>query len=235
MKPRLGHIRDFFFDLDGTLADSASGLSGSIQVAFAAAGKAMPVADVAPFIGPGIRTILQNMDPSLVSAEIDEMERAFRADYDVEGVLRTEMFGGAAEVLRALHDAGARLFVVTNKPKLATGRLLEKHGLAGLFVAVVSRNSREPAFASKGEMLRETMRAFGAEAATSVMIGDTAEDAEAAHEAGVAFAHATYGYGTCGEAEVSLGNLSDLLRHCVRDSCGLESIARHAREGGVRP
>ena len=224
--PRLQDVRDFFFDLDGTLADSASGLSGSIKVAFQAVGRRMPVADVSPYIGPGIRVILANMDPALTAEQIDSMERAFRADYDAEGVLRTEMFADVAKVLGALRDAGARLFVVTNKPKLATARLLEKHGLTGMFTAVVSRNSREPAYQSKGEMLRDTMRAYRAEATTSVMVGDTAEDGEAAREAGVLFAHATYGYGTCGEAQVTLGCFGDLLGHCVRR--GNEWTERHA-------
>ena len=213
--PRLRHIRNYFFDLDGTLADSASGLSGSIALAFAAVGRAMPVKDVTPYIGPGIRVILANMDPALTELEIDAMEQTFRTDYDAAGVLRTEMFAGTAEVLTGLRDAGARLFVVTNKPELATGRLLAKQGLDAIFTEVVSRNSREPAFANKGEMLLATMRAHGAEAATSLMVGDTAEDAEAAREAGVLFAHASYGYGTCGTAEVTLRCVGDLLTHCV--------------------
>lgn len=174
----------------------------------------MPMQDVTPYIGPGIRTILINMDPALLDEQVDAMERAFRADYDFEGVLRTEMFAGTPEVLSALSDAGARLFIVTNKPELATRRLLQKHGMYGMFAAVVSRNSRTPAFQSKGEMLLATMSAHGADAAKSVMIGDTPEDAEAAREAGIAFAHASYGYGKCDGAEFSLSCVRDLLMHC---------------------
>lgn len=215
--PALRDVRWFFFDLDGTLADSVTGLQGSIEAAFVAVGRRLPVADLRAWIGPGIRTILRNVDGSLVDAELDAMERVFRADYDGEGVLRTEMFAGVVPLLQGLKRDGRRLFVVTNKPKLATGRLLAARELSSLFEDVVSRDSRDPAYASKGEMLQETARRHGADVAASVMVGDTEEDAAAAVHAGMRFVHAAYGYGTYADA----GGLRLMCAGDLVGMCGL--------------
>lgn len=215
LTPALEHVRWFFFDLDGTLADSVSGLQGSIEMAFRAVGRGMPEVDLRRWIGPGIRTILRNLDGSLTEAELDAMEQAFRADYDNSGVLRTKLFASVPALLQALRRDGRHLVIVTNKPKLATGRLLEKHALAGLFEDVVSRDSRQPVYASKGEMLQDTMRKHSADPGASVMVGDTEEDAAAAMQAGMRFIHAAYGYGICADtAHPRLQDAGELLGMC---------------------
>ena len=208
-----------FVDLDGTLADSLPGLTTSIAAAFAACGRAMPQLDLRPFIGPGIRTILQNLSPDVTVAEIDVMEKAFRASYDTSGVLMTELFPGAVPILHALRQGGCELFVVTNKPKLATATLLEKFQLTGLFTEVLSRNSRQPPYGGKAEMLHELILHQGADPANSLMVGDTAEDLEAALSCGVPFVHAAYGYGTIPNPEVAaIATLSALLDICCPPS-----------------
>lgn len=185
-----------FFDLDGTLADSMPGLRVSIAEAFAATGRTLPDIDLRPYIGPGIRTILRNLDASLTDGEIDRMECFFRASYDTTGVLNTTLFPDVETTLRSLKAGGRELFIITNKPKVATTTLMDKFGLRELFTGVISRNSRDPAYASKVEMLAETVAHHQADPSRSVMVGDTLEDLHAAHAAGMHFVHATYGYGT---------------------------------------
>ncbi len=185
----------FFFDLDGTLADSLPGLEASIVEALASGGRTLRVGSVRPYIGPGIRTILKNLEPELTEGDLDGMERTFRASYDVKGVRNTLLFEGVKTTLEALKQSGAELFIVTNKPKLATANLMEQHGMTGLFREMVSRNSREPAYASKGEMLVELVKRHGVDVERAVMVGDTAEDMYAARDAGIPFAFVEYGYG----------------------------------------
>ena len=185
----------FFFDLDGTLADSLPGLQASIAEALASGGRTLTTTDLRPYIGPGIRTILKSLDPGLSDADLDGMERCFRASYDVRGVRNTLLFDGVKSTLDALHSAGAELFIVTNKPKLATTNLVEMYGLGQLFRETVSRNSREPAYASKSEMLVDLIKRHAVDCTRAVMVGDTAEDMHAAREAGVRFAFVEYGYG----------------------------------------
>lgn len=209
----------FFFDLDGTLADSLPGLESSIVEALASGGRTLRVENLRPYIGPGIRTILKNLEPGLTEQDLDGMERCFRASYDVNGVRNTLLFDGVKATLEVLRDAGAELFIVTNKPKFATANLMEQHGMAGLFREMVSRNSREPAYASKGEMLVELVSRHGVDVSRAVMVGDTAEDMHAAREAGMRFAFVEYGYGDVGAEDecVRLLRIHDLPAACGHD------------------
>jgi phosphoglycolate phosphatase len=208
--------RWIFFDLDGTLADSLPGLEASIAEALASGGRRLRVESLRPYIGPGIRTILRNLESDLTEADLDGMERYFRASYDTNGVRNTRMFDGVRETLEALKTGGAELFLVTNKPKLATANLIEQHGMTGMFTEMLSGNSREPAYASKGEMLCELIARNGVDAAQAVMVGDTAEDYHAASEAAISFAFVEYGYGEIGvEVEcMRVARFADLLNAC---------------------
>ena len=210
------HVRWLFFDLDGTLADSLPGLEQSIREALASTGRRLQVADLRPYIGPGIRVILRNLDATIQDdGELDRMEQAFRASYDTSGVRSTEMFREADATLRRLKASGHTLFVVTNKPRLATTSLLAQHRLMELFAEVVSRNSREPAYTSKGEMLRDAMARHGAVACESLMVGDTDEDRQAAEEAGLSFVHARYGYGAVPSGCATISDISELGTLCA--------------------
>lgn len=217
----LRHAHWIFFDLDGTLADSLPGLRASITEALASCGRTLPDCDLRPFIGPGIRVILRNIDDRLLNsaisdAELDAMEKVFRASYDTSGVLNTQLFPEVTPTLRALKDSGRELFVVTNKPKLATGVLLQRYDLTGLFTEIVSRNSREPAYGSKAEMLADTVQRHTADPSRSLMVGDTAEDMHAAHAVGMPFVHAAYGYGSIhGEGHTRMEQFSEIAALCA--------------------
>jgi len=219
-------VRWLFFDLDGTLADSLPGLQASIAEALSSGGRQLRVEDLRPFIGPGIRTILKNLENDLTEAELDEMERCFRASYDTDGVKNALLYEGVKQTLEALKANGAELFLVTNKPKLATVNLMEQHGIAGLFTEMLSRNSRQPGYASKGEMLRELVVRYGLNAERAVMVGDTAEDHHAAREAGMRFAFVEYGYGEIGD-EVKCIRLSQFSE--LTQACGLPCANRASR------
>jgi phosphoglycolate phosphatase len=191
----LRRVRAIFFDLDGTLLDSLPGIRYSAEAAFAACGLARGEADLRGLIGPPIRTILSRMSQGANEDELDALEQAFRASYDSEGWKRTPHFAGAAEMLRAMKAEGKQLFVVSNKPRHISVRILEAEGTLGLFDEVVTRDSREPAYAGKLEMLVPLLRKWEIEPQDALMVGDTIEDAEAAACAGMPFCLMTHGYG----------------------------------------
>lgn len=184
-----------FFDLDGTLADSLPGLRSSIIEALGSAGRTLHVDDLRPYIGPGIRVILKNLEADLTETELDGMERCFRASYDNHGVLDASLFDGVKQTLEGLRAGGAELFLVTNKPKYATANLMARYAMTGLFREMVSRNSRDPDYANKAEMMQELVNRYGVDVHHAVMVGDTAEDFHAAQATGMMFAFVEYGYG----------------------------------------
>jgi phosphoglycolate phosphatase len=208
--------RWLFFDLDGTLADSLPGLHTSIVEALGSGGRSLRVTDLRPYIGPGIRTILKNLETDLTEAELDVMERSFRASYDTSGVMNTALFEGVKQSLETLKAGGAALFLVTNKPQRATANLMEQHGMKDLFTEMLSRNSREPAYTSKGEMLCELVRKHAVDVSHALMVGDTAEDHHAAGQAKMPFAFVEYGYGALDDAVdcIRVAHFGELPKLC---------------------
>ena len=203
-------LRALVFDLDGTLIDSLPGIAASLEVAFRAAGKPLPPRDLRTVIGPPIRKIALALDSSLAEDEVEAIALAFRAHYDSEGWRATVLFPRVEQGLRNMQRAGRRLFIVTNKPRLATRQILQQYELEPLFEAIFSRDSRTPQYASKAEMLGDLMARYALPPAESLMVGDTHEDQQAAAANGLHFAHAAYGYGAAPGAQYVLGAFDEL-------------------------
>lgn len=202
-----------FFDLDGTITDSLPGIEFSIRESFSSIGFPLLEKDIRRYIGPGIRTILRNIEPGLSNQDMERMVLAYRNSYDTTGCLRSALYTGVSETLRRLLMEGMQLFIVTNKPSLATRNLLNHFGLAALFREIASPDSRSPSYPSKSEMLIDLITRYRVDVERACMIGDTAEDMAAARDANIAFVHSAYGYGTLTTSEVdSIQEFPSLLK-----------------------
>jgi phosphoglycolate phosphatase len=191
-----GFPRNLFFDLDGTLLDSLPGIRHSVSAAFAACGLEMGKADLATLIGPPIRTILANISAvTLDEAQLDRLVAAFRESYDTEGWKLTPHYAEAATTLQELRAQGRRLFVVSNKPRHISEKILAEERTLDSFEEIVTRDTREPWYADKREMLLYLLRKWHFAPDSCLMIGDTIEDASSSHDVGIPFCLMTHGYG----------------------------------------
>ena len=182
------------FDLDGTLLDSLPGIAFSVQEACRTVGLPEPKVNLRSLLGPPIRTILSRAVATDDPALLDQLEQAFRTSYDTEGWCKTSCFDGAQAMLGIMKAGGHRLFVVSNKPRHISLKILEREGLLPLFERIYTRDSRSPA-RTKEEMLHEFLSEYGVSSPDCLMVGDTMEDATAAAAAGIGFAYMTHGYG----------------------------------------
>lgn len=183
------------FDLDGTILDSLPGIEFSIRAAFDQRRCPLRTDDLRGLIGPPIRNILAQSGGIRDHAALDALESAFRSSYDAEGWRRTVCFPHAASVLGSLRTRGHRLFVVSNKPRHISLRILKHLQLIGLFEEILTADSRTPAYPGKTEMLGSLLRRYGLAAEDCLFTGDTIEDAEAAATAGMGFVYMKHGYG----------------------------------------
>jgi phosphoglycolate phosphatase len=186
------------FDLDGTLLDSLPGIAFSVLEACRMVGLPEPKMNLRSLLGPPIRTILSQVVTTDDPALMDELERAFRTSYDTEGWRKTSCFDGAKATVGIMKASGHRLFVMSNKPRHISLKILEREGLLRLFERIYTRDSRLPA-CTKREMLQEFLCEHGVSSPDCLMVGDTMEDAAAAAAAGIGFVYMTHGYGKLAE------------------------------------
>jgi phosphoglycolate phosphatase len=182
------------FDVDGTLLDSLPGIAFSVREACRMVGLPEPKINLRSLLGPPIRIILSQAVGTDDPALIDRLEQAFRTSYDTEGWRKTSCFDGVQDTLVMMKAGGHRLFVVSNKPRHISLKILEREGLLPLFEGIYTRDSRTPA-CTKQKMLHEFLCEYGASSADCLMVGDTMEDATAAAAAGIGFIYMTHGYG----------------------------------------
>ena len=206
-------IRNVVFDLDGTLIDGRPGIEACLRQALQPAGPGCALPPVESLIGPPVREMIAALLPDRDPATVDAAESAFRRCYDEGGWRMTETYDGAEEVLQHLAAAGLRLFVLTNKPAGPTRVILDHLGWHGRFDAVLCRDSADPPFDDKAAAMKQLLERRGLDPASTMMVGDSADDARAARSNSVRFAAACWGYGAAqSEAGVEclLAKIADL-------------------------
>jgi phosphoglycolate phosphatase len=189
------------FDLDGTLIESLPGIEYSVKEAFAACGIEYTDVNLRSLIGPPIRTILSQVAKTATSDVLQKLENAFRISYDSEGWQKSFCYPGTERALATIRDCGIRLFVVTNKPRHISTRILGMRAIEQIFECIITRDSRMPQYADKKEMLRTLLDSSGLDARECLFIGDTEEDGVAAAASGMQFGYVSHGYGTVHERD----------------------------------
>ena len=191
--------RAVLFDLDGTLLDSAPDLAAAANAMLAELG--LPARDpavIATYIGKGIpklveRTLTGSLDavadPALFAPALPIYERY----YAEESGRRSVPFPRVIEGLCALRDAGLPLACITNKAERFTLDLLRRTGLDGFFQIVVcgdtvARKKPDP------EPVVTACARLGVRPTDALMIGDSANDVQAARAAGCPVWCVPYGY-----------------------------------------
>jgi phosphoglycolate phosphatase len=188
--------RLFVFDLDGTLVDSLRDLADSANALLVECG-ARPLSEAAigGMVGDGAATLVARaLAAAAVPPPADALQR-FLAIYETRLLVHTRAYPGIPETLDALR-ARAALAVLTNKPRVATERILGGLNLSGFFAgdAVIGGDGPFPRKPDpKGLVHLCALAGVGADETT--MVGDSAVDWRTARNAGTRLCLAGYGFG----------------------------------------
>ena len=184
-------------DLDGTLVDSAAGILGSLQQAFAELGLPLPDGGLPrTLLGPPLYTTL----PSLVGDErAPELLAAYRRIYGDQGLRDSAPFDGIDALLRALAAAGITMAIATSKAQVYGERIVADRGWTDLF-ATVCGDTLDGHRPTKAHVVGETLHRLGSNG-TAVMVGDRSHDVVGAREHGLSCLGAGWGYAAPGELE----------------------------------
>ena len=192
-------IRAALIDLDGTLLDTAPDLAAAANATLAELGmRQIDSGEVRDFIGKGIGTLVRRClesaagrtpeDPVYESA----LER-FARHYERLNGSASSLYPGVEEGLAAMKARGLRLACVTNKASRFTDPLLASSRLAGFFDQVVTSDRAGRRKPDPGPFLF-ACRELGVAPPESVVIGDSANDAEGGRRAGCRVLLVPYGY-----------------------------------------
>ena len=207
-----------FFDLDGTLIDSAPDLGAAADKMRIARGlPSLPDALYRPMAGAGARGMLKvafDMTPD--HAYFLTMRAEFFANYEASigaADARTFAFEGVTDMLRGLEARGILWGIVTNKSKRFTDPLVALMPLLRGCCAVVSGDTTPHAKPHPAPLLEAcrlaSKSAHGLQAINCWYLGDDKRDIDAGRAAGMTTMAVTWGYE--GEHELATWNADHVL------------------------
>ncbi|MFB6611327.1 HAD hydrolase-like protein [Agromyces sp. NPDC056379] len=189
------------FDLDGTIVDSASDITGSLAHMFTELGLPVPSDEVLrAYVGPPLLDSLR-LSAGFDDAEAWEALNIYRDHYG-EHVLRSPVFPGVAGVLERLHAAGIPVALATSKPESMAVKVLDHQGLSQYFTVIAGASDDEQR-STKADVVAEALRRLnelGISTEHAVMVGDRGYDTLGALANGVPTILVEWGYGSPSEA-----------------------------------
>ena len=186
------------YDLDGTLADTASDLTGALNAVLAHEGLApLPVESARSMLGGGGRALLKRgfaiSGRELAPGKLEALFGNFLAHYNAHIADRTRLYPGVEEALDSLARAGWRQAICTNKLEGSARLLMGKLGVAGFFAFVCGQDTFGVGKPDPTPLLG-TIAASGGAVGRAVMVGDSATDIKTARAAGLPVIAVDYGY-----------------------------------------
>lgn len=197
----------FFFDLDGTLIDSALGITRCVAYALERLDQPVPgEAELRRWIGPALRVsflpLLQ--DP----ARVEQAVAYYRERFETHGWEEHEVYPDIGETLMALHQAGHRLSVVTAKNEPHARKILAHLPFGHVFDEVTGATS-DGRLSHKPELIAEALRRLQPQD-TPTMIGDRHLDIDGARAHAMPSIGVLWGFGS--EEELRDAGATHLVR-----------------------
>ena len=188
-----------FFDLDGTITDSAPGITNSIIYARKKWGLEPGTnADYYKFIGPPMPQSYEEYWGFSHEDAVRFLED-YREYFSVKGLFENEVYPGVMDLLAALKAAGKQLYIATTKPTGFSKRIAEHFGFAQYFDMISGSGLTRDN--TKYDVIRNACDACHADMSDAVMVGDKSHDVEGAHEHGIPCIGVTWGFGSRDELE----------------------------------
>lgn len=211
--------KGIFFDLDGTLADTAPDLvAATNQLLLARNLEPKPYEFLRPYASAGARGLLEGafgIDPN--HQDFIALRDEFFANYEKALLVDSKLFDGIDHLLDQMDEAKLPWGIITNKSERFTNPLTELMGLRQRAVSTVSGDTT-PYSKPHPEPILHAAKAANIDPTQSIYVGDDIRDVIAGKAAGMKTVAAAYGYCGCKEppeawgADYIVDNPLDLLQ-----------------------
>ena len=182
------------FDLDGTLLNTVPDLTTAANAMLAHYGE-RPITQrqVMDYLGHGLGELVRQALPKGSVISPQEALVVFNEAYARVYRQRTQPYPGMVELVAALDQHGIPMAVVSNKAQSFLEGLVAMHFPQGIFKAVIGER---PDVARKPDPmgLLHAAKAMGTTPFTTVLVGDTEVDAQAAANAGMRMIGVDWGF-----------------------------------------
>lgn len=176
--PRFATI---LLDLDGTLVDAFTTIHRSYVHTLPHFGRPAPtLAEVRRAVGGGLENAMRHFLPEPLIAEAVKMHVAHTAAILLEDVT---LMPGALEFVRTQHAAGVTLAVFTNKRGEHSRQICAHLGLTPYLHGNFGARDT-PWLKPQPEFARHVLTQLGAQPASTMLVGDSPFDVQAAHNGG---------------------------------------------------
>jgi phosphoglycolate phosphatase len=186
-------------DLDGTLVDTLPDITFCVDGMLAECGlPAVGEARVREWVGNGTEALVRRALAGDMEKDSDGERYAralpiFMRLYEKHTSDRSRVYDGAFEALDFLRSTGVVLACVTNKASVFTQKLLADLHLDEYFALVISGDTLAQKKPDPLPLLHAA-RHFGTAPGDTLLIGDSANDINAARAAGMRVVCVSYGY-----------------------------------------
>ncbi len=170
------------FDFDGTLADSYTAITASVNHVLSYYGmENLTESVVRKKVGYGLEHLMKELMPQIDPAE---SARIYREHHPSVMFTYTKLLPGVEKTLELLNQQQIRLAVCSNKPSAITRKLVSYLGLTNRFDLVLGPEDVE-APKPHPAMLLHALKIFGVPKKQSLYVGDMTIDIETARAAEV--------------------------------------------------
>ena len=191
--PYFSHI---LFDLDGTLTNPRLGIGNSLRYAL----NQMHIDGYSDeilerFVGPPIQDGMKNQF-GLNEEDANQAVEHFRVYFGEKGLYENEPYAGIAELLKASHLSGKKLYVVTSKLEKYSRRIISHFGF-DYYITDLQGAEATGKHSGKSQLISQLMeRCQILPSSSVVMVGDTHYDLIGASENQISSIAVAYGFGT---------------------------------------
>lgn len=195
--------RYILFDLDGTITESAPGITNSVAYALEKMGlEAVDKEELKKFIGPPLMDSMQKYY-GMTEEEAAQGVVYYREYYTEKGIFENSVYEGFMDSLKALRASGRTILMVTAKPEDYAKLIAEHFGFAEYFDGIYGA-SMDESRNKKADVIRYALHESGIENENLekvLMVGDRNHDILGAKENGLDSMGVLYGYGSREELE----------------------------------
>ena len=193
-------MKDYIlFDFDGTVFDTAEGITKCVQYALGKMGIEAELNELMCFAGPPL-TEMFSLKYGMSEIEAERATELYSERYLPVGWMECKPFDGMHELLLKLRADGKKLAVATSKPTHLAKRILEQYNMTNDF-DLICGSEFDGTRGKKWEVIEYVLQRFGIEPNEAIMVGDRKYDVLGAKKCGLDCVGVRFGYAEPNELE----------------------------------